>query len=181
MYRAVAKKILQQKIDLYDHQKCSEIAQSFTFADILMPDLQDEHIGQAASIIAAFPGVRAALFDFQRQFAESPPSQNGAVLDGRDIGTVIYPQAFYKIYLTAKLEVCALRRFKQLQKQQIPSIYDTVLSAMQERDQRDQLRSTAPLKSADDAYIIDTTFLSADQTFEKACLYIDTKRKNIVV
>jgi CMP/dCMP kinase len=138
-------------------------------------------VGNAASEVAAIPGVRAALLDFQRQFVKSPPKgpdgagRKGAVLDGRDIGTVISPDADVKIYLTASPEIRAERRHKELQGRGVDSIYARVLEDIRERDARDAARASAPLKPAHDAVMLDTNGLDADQAFDAAVGIIERK------
>ncbi len=132
--------------------------------------------GDAASQVAAVPAVRAALLDLQRAFAAQPPdAAKGAVLDGRDIGTVICPDATLKLFIDAAMPIRAERRFKELQSQGISVTYDAVLADMLERDQRDSSRTVAPMKPADDAIIVDTSHLDADAVFEKARAFIREK------
>lgn len=125
-------------------------------------ELMSDEAGQAASKVAAIPGVRKALLGYQRQFAAKP---GGAILDGRDIGTVICPDAPLKLFVDAKVEARAERRFKELQNRGIFANYDAVLADMRERDARDSGRADAPMKPADDAVIIDTTDMNADEAF----------------
>ena len=124
--------------------------------------------------MAAIPAVRAALLAWQRDFAARPPvGKQGAVLDGRDIGTVVLPDAMVKLFITASDEARALRRFKELQEKGETAIYARVLEDMRERDARDTARSTAPMRPAEDALIIDTSALDADQVFRQAQDRID--------
>jgi cytidylate kinase len=140
------------------------------------PELRAEATGRLASKVAAIPAVRAALLDWQRGFAQTPPGgKRGAVLDGRDIGTVVLPDAKVKFFITASDEARALRRFKELQEKGEAAIYARVLEDMRERDARDTARSTAPMRPADDALIIDTSALDADQVFRLAQDHIDAK------
>jgi cytidylate kinase len=140
------------------------------------PELRAEATGKLASKVAAVPAVRAALLDWQRDFAKNPPAgKQGAVLDGRDIGTVVLPDAMVKLYITASDEARAMRRFKELQEKGEAAIYARVLEDMRERDARDTARSTAPMRPADDALIIDTSALDADQVFRLAQDYIAQK------
>jgi cytidylate kinase len=136
-----------------------------------------------ASKVAPIPAVRAALLEWQRDFAKTPrgkdgAAKRGAVLDGRDIGTVVLPDAPVKFYIMASVEARAARRFKELQEKGDGAIYARVLEDMRERDARDTARSTAPMKPADDALIIDTSALDADQVFERAREYIDRRIPN---
>jgi cytidylate kinase len=134
--------------------------------------LSEERIAQAASVVAAIPGVRAALLAFQRDFARRPP---GAVLDGRDIGTVVCPDADAKLYVQASPEARAKRRFKELRAAGVEAIYERVLQDMTDRDARDSQRRTAPLRPADDAFVLDTTALDAEAAYAAAITYIDGK------
>lgn len=126
--------------------------------------LFDEGVGQAASIVSSIPQVRDALIKLQQDFASNP---NGAVLDGRDIGTVICPNADYKFFITADIEARAKRRYIELHNKDKSVKYDDVLSNLKKRDERDSKRSIAPLKKADDSIHIDTTNMGADDVFEK--------------
>lgn len=143
------------------------------------PALRDEATGDAATRVAAIPAVRAALLDFQREFARHPPGgAAGAVLDGRDIGTVICPGAAYKIFVDADVNVRAGRRVKELRDRGIEAIHARVLRDMRERDARDRGRSVAPLKPADDAYVLDSSALDADAAFAAALAFITSRRKD---
>lgn len=131
--------------------------------------LRENKIGQQASKIAAYPRVRTVLNQLQRDFAQNPgQSYDGAILDGRDIGTVICPDAPLKLFITASDEIRAQRRLKELQSRGIDATYDTVLKDMRERDARDACREAAPMKPADDAIIIDSSDCNADGMLEKA-------------
>ncbi|CAN0581325.1 unnamed protein product, partial [Laminaria digitata] len=133
------------------------------------PALRDEETGKAAGIVAAIPAVRAALVDVQRRFAANPPDgAPGAVLDGRDIGTVICPDADYKFFIEADLEERARRRVKELQDRGDAVIPARVLQEMKERDERDRTRAVAPLAPAADASVVNTTNLNADAAFALA-------------
>jgi len=137
--------------------------------DLRDPVLEQDEAGVAASKVAAIPAVRAALLDYQRGFAAAPPDgARGAILDGRDIGTVICPQADIKFFVTATPQVRAQRRFKELQSKGISVTYDAVLADMTERDARDAGRAAAPMKPADDAIILETDGMSIDQVLDFA-------------
>lgn len=140
-------------------------ARSLSAADLARDDLRSAEAGQAASRIAAIPEVRAALVEFQRSFAGRNP---GAVLDGRDIGTVICPDAQVKLYVTASDQIRALRRAAEL-----GSDPAEMLAQLQERDRRDSERATAPLKPADDAVILDTSMLSIGEAIAAAIAEVD--------
>jgi cytidylate kinase len=139
------------------------------------PQLNEERVARASSVVAAFPGVRAALLAFQRDFAWKPSGGRGAVLDGRDIGTVVCPGADAKIFVTASVDARATRRFKELRAAGAEAIYERVLQDMKDRDARDSGRQAAPLKAADDAFVLDTTALGAEAAFAAAIAYIDGK------
>jgi cytidylate kinase len=170
LYRATALHVLASGGDPADPAVAAAAAQCVRAADLTDPRLRGERVGQAASIVAAIPAVRAALLDFQRCFAATPP---GAVLDGRDIGTVVCPEANAKLFLTASAEARAERRLKELQESGTIAIYQHVLQDMKDRDARDSQRRTAPLVPADDAFVLDTSALDADAAFAAAVDAID--------
>ena len=165
IYRAVGARLLADGIDPADAARAAEAANVLEAADLGRAGLRDEPVGRAASIVAANPAVRAALVEFQRRFASRPP---GAILDGRDIGTVICPDAPVKLYITASPEIRARRRFVELQARGESATYAAVFQDLQERDARDQARGTAPAKPAADAIVLDTSDLTADQAFDRA-------------
>ncbi len=140
-------------------------ARSLTAEDLQRPDLRTLEAGQAASRVATLPQVRAALLEFQRRFARQP---GGAVLDGRDIGTVICPEAEVKLYVTASAEVRARRRWLELGGDSAPRPFAEVLAEVIERDSRDMGRADAPLRPAEGAVILDTSTLSIDQAVDHA-------------
>ena len=143
-----------------------QAARSLTPADMSRDDLRTLEAGQAASRVAVIPEVRAALLEFQRQFARR---DGGAVLDGRDIGTVICPQAEVKLFVTASAEVRARRRWLELGGDAAPKSLADVLAEVRERDARDMGRADAPLRPASDAVTLDTSELSADEAVAVAC------------
>ena len=176
LYRGVALTLLRQGKSSPDEAAAVAAAQALQPELLADPELRAEATGALASRVAAIPAVRGALLDWQRGFAAHPPAgKEGAVLDGRDIGTVVLPGAKVKLFVTASVEARALRRFKELQGRGEAAIYPTVLEDMRERDARDTARSTAPMKPADDALIIDTSALDADAVFRRASDYIDRK------
>ncbi|SDH06122.1 cytidylate kinase [Vibrio xiamenensis] len=134
-------------------------------------ELRKEQTGMAASKVAAFPRVREALLRRQRAFADG----NGLVADGRDMGTIVFPEAKAKIFLDASAEERASRRMKQLQEKGLDVKFDALLSEIQERDDRDRNRPVAPLRPADDALVLDSTSLSIDEVVEQALNYIESK------
>jgi cytidylate kinase len=143
------------------------------------PRLRGDQAADAASKLSAVPTARAALLELQRAFARNPSSHGrpaaGAVLDGRDIGTVICPDADVKLYVVAAVEERAGRRVKELQGRGQAAIYDAVLEDLKQRDARDSQRAVAPLKPADDAFLLDTSALDADQALAAALSIIDGK------
>lgn len=169
IYRAVAARILAAGGDPEDPATAEAAARALTPADLERDDLRLEAVGQAASQVAAIPVVRAALLEFQRGFAAAPPEgKRGAVLDGRDIGTVVCPDADMKFFLTASVEARAARRHKELIARGERSIYARVLQDLRERDARDSGRATAPLRAAADAVRLDTSGMDADEAFAVA-------------
>jgi cytidylate kinase len=163
VYRAVGLKVLREGLDPV------AAARAVTLADLERPELRSEAVGEAASKVAAIPEVRTALRALQRRFAETPP---GAVLDGRDIGTVVFPDAGAKIFVDASLELRAERRHRELLERGVASIYSRVLQDMKARDARDRDREVAPLTPAKDAFVIDSSKLDADGVFALAVAHI---------
>ncbi|MDY0881752.1 (d)CMP kinase [Dongia soli] len=179
LYRAVGVAVMRQGIDPAQESAAVAAAESLSPSLLNDPEIRTEAGGQAASKVAAIPAVRAALLDWQRRFAAQPPAATdgqamaGAILDGRDIGTVVCPDAPIKLFITASMEARAQRRFKELQEKGAGAIYARVLQDMQERDARDQERAVAPLTAAPDALVIDTSAMTADEVFDQAITYID--------
>jgi len=144
------------------------------------PDFRSSLGGQAASKVAAIPSVRAALLKMQQDFALNPlfadgTPAKGVVYDGRDTGTVVCPQADIKLFVTATPEVRAMRRYKEYQQKGIDTSFEKVLAETKERDARDSSRSSAPLKPAEDAFIIDTSEMDIESVFQYVCSIIDQK------
>ena len=169
LYRAVGLAVLRSGSDPSNAVAAEAAARALRPEDLETPELRTDKVAQAASKVAAMPVVRDVLLQFQRDFAHRPP---GAVLDGRDIGTVVCPDADAKFYLTASLEARADRRFKELRERGHDVIYPAVLQDMTQRDERDSGRAVAPLKPADDAKVLDTSDMTADQAFEAALGFI---------
>ncbi len=163
LYRAVGMKRLEQGMDAV------VAAQTLTAADLKNPELRSEEAGRAASQVATIAAVRAALLAFQRQFATTG---TGAVLDGRDIGTVVCPEADMKLFVTASVEKRADRRWKELLAKGEKAIASQILQDLQERDARDAARDVAPLVPAADAILLDTSELDADEAFAAALAII---------
>ncbi len=178
LYRGVGLSVLRQGLDPADENSATAAARALR-ADILGdPAIRAETTSGAASKVAAIPSVRAAILNWQRDFARNAArNSGGAVLDGRDIGTVVCPGADAKLFITASVQARADRRVKELQARGETAIYARVLQDMQERDARDQGRSISPTKPATDALIIDTSDLTADLVFERALAFITSKMK----
>ncbi|MBC7677160.1 MAG: (d)CMP kinase [Rhodoferax sp.] len=162
LYRAAARKVI-------DGMDPVAAAKALTPHDFERTGLRTAKVGQAASKIAALPKVRAALVDFQHKFARS---DGGAVLDGRDIGTVICPEAEVKLFITASDEVRAVRRHAELVEKSADLTVDDVLADLRARDARDTERKVAPLMAAADAVLLDTSELTIDQAVAKACALV---------
>jgi CMP/dCMP kinase len=170
LYRAVARDVHAMGFRGEDAWAALAAARSLDAASLNDENLRGAAAGEAASVVAKIPEVRLALLAYQRAFARQEP---GTVLDGRDIGTVICPEADIKIYVTATPEERARRRFLELQERGSPISYDRVLSDIRLRDERDQGRAAAPLKPAADALLLDTTELDADAAFAAAVQIIN--------
>lgn len=171
LYRCVGQAVLAAGGDPSDPKAALAAAKALSGTlkpeDLQNPALRTDTAGQAASKVAVQPAVRAALFDFQRDFARTPiDGYGGVILDGRDIGTVVCPDADVKFFVTANTEERARRRFAELQARGQETSYEAVLRDMQERDARDAGRDIAPLKPAHDAHIIDTSTLSEAAVME---------------
>lgn len=170
LYRAVAARVLAADGDGSDPDLAEKAARAVTVESLSEPDLRSERVGRVASKVAVHPGVRRTLVGRQRDFARRPPGETvGAVLDGRDIGTVVLPDADVKFFLTGPLNVRLARRVKELRARGEPFIQARVEQDMRERDQRDRSRAAAPLAAATDAHVIDTTELDAEAVLEAAC------------
>lgn len=176
IYRAVGLEVLRQNGDSTDRRAAVSAARAVSSADLDDSVLRSDEAADAASKVAAIPEVRDALLDFQRDFATRPPGgKAGAVLDGRDIGTVVCPDAEVKLFVTASLETRADRRHKELRQRGVEAIHSAVLRDMQDRDARDRERDAAPLVPADDAFVLNSTELDADAAFEAALDFIKSR------
>ena len=173
LYRATARAILDQGHVLSDVNAAVAAAEALDAANLPEARLRGAEMGEAASVVAAMPPVRAALVDLQQRFARAPA---GAVLDGRDIGTVICPDATVKLFVTASPTVRAARRHKELASQPGAPDLDTVLADIRRRDARDSGRADAPLKAADDAVVIDSSALGIDEALAAAMAVINARR-----
>ncbi len=167
IYRAVAKSVLDAGGDPDDPGEAAAHAEALDPAMLDAPGLRGEAVGDAASRVAALPAVRTALLAFQRRVAATPP---GAVLDGRDTGTVICPDAELKLFVTAGLEERARRRLEELRSKGETLMLPEVLAEVAARDSRDRARLIAPLRQAGDAVEIDTTGMTPDAVFQQALL-----------
>jgi cytidylate kinase len=168
LYRAVGVQALDDGRGVIDPYWAAELARRLTPADLERPALRSARAGQAASKVAAMPEVRAALLDFQRRFARR---DGGAVLDGRDIGTAVCPEAEAKLYVTASDQVRAARRQAELGTQTLSQ----VLADLKARDARDAGREVAPMRAASDALLLDTTDLSIDAAVAAAVAYVRSR------
>ena len=173
LYRAVGHAMLVAGHRLDDHQKAAAAARGLDASQFDERALKQQQVGEAASIVSAIPAVREALLAFQRGFAAQPP---GAVLDGRDIGTVICPGADVKIFVTASPEVRANRRYLELKGAGNPITLADVQADIARRDERDQSRAIAPLVAAADAHLLDTTHMDADQAVNAAIEIVMAER-----
>lgn len=173
LYRATAKACLDAGIDPDNEHAAAEQARSVSF-DAMNPDLlRTSDVGQAASKVAVHPAVREALLKRQRDFATQP---GGAILDGRDIGTVVCPDAHVKFWVDADIHVRAARRVAELNAQGDPITQAEMVAQLKERDERDKNRAIAPMKPAEDAHLLDTTHLSIDAAREQARQIVDQVR-----
>ena len=170
LYRAVALQAMRAGLPPTDEAAIAAAANTLDPALCDDPALREEGVGQAASMVAAMPAVRAALLQVQRDFAPRPP---GAVLDGRDIGTVVLPDADVKLFVTASAEERARRRHRELMERGEEAGYEAVLADIRRRDERDAARAVAPLRPAADAHLLDTTKLDIDSAFREARWIID--------
>ncbi|MBP5215274.1 MAG: (d)CMP kinase [Alphaproteobacteria bacterium] len=182
VYRAVGLQMVLDGKDIKNEEQATEIAEKLTFPQMISlskhPDFRSGIGSNAASVVSAHPKVRAALLNMQKDFANKPIFADGTpaagvVYDGRDTGTVICPQADLKLFITASTEVRAKRRYDEYIAKGMDASYENVLQDMIARDERDSNRSTAPLKPADDAVIIDTTDLSIPQVLEKVVALVE--------
>ena len=171
LYRAVGENVRRMELD---PTKEADAVAASNFDDDLLDDpaLRSDEAGQLASIVSAHPLVRAALLQRQRRFAHQ---EGGAILDGRDIGTVIAPEADAKLFVTASAEIRAERRFAELKRMGLDVHLDAVLHDIRARDERDSARSAAPLKRADDAALLDTSELGIEAAIEAAIALVEQR------
>jgi cytidylate kinase len=173
LYRAVALALLEAGRPLTDASAAARAAASLDVSRLDDPRLKGRNMGDAASVVSAYQPVRDALLDLQRRFAAQ---SGGAVLDGRDIGTVICPDAQAKLFVTASAEERARRRHRELLARGEAADYEAILADIRRRDERDMTRSAAPLKPAADAVVLDTTSLDAREAFASALHIVERLR-----
>lgn len=174
LYRAVGKRIADQGLDPDNADDAGRAAESLEPEELANPALRGHEAGELASRVAVHPEVRRVLLAFQRDFARRP---EGAVLDGRDIGTAVVPDADIKIYVTATAAVRARRRTDELRAKGRDIAYETILDEIVARDARDAGRASAPLSIAADAVVLDTSGLNADSVFEQAVAIVESARR----
>ena len=173
IYRAVAKALLDAGHSPANRARAVAAAEAIDPSHFDEPALKSQAVGEAASLVSAVPEVRKAVLAFQRDFGRTPP---GAVLDGRDIGTVVFPDADVKIFVTATADVRAHRRAVELREAGNRVDEAEVLADIQRRDERDTKRSVAPLKPAREAHLLDTTHLDIDAAFRAAIDIVEAVR-----
>jgi len=173
LYRATALSLIDEGGPLDDVERATAAARGLALTEFDEKRLRGREMGEAASVVAAMPPVRAALVEMQKRFAQHP---RGAVLDGRDIGTVIAPQADVKIFVTASPETRAQRRALELRSRGEPVDYAETLADIRKRDERDSGRASAPLKAAADAHVLDTTDLDIEAAVKAAIAIVEKKR-----
>ena len=174
LYRATAATLIAEDRDIYDEAAAVAAARGLGLTDFDDALLRSRQIGEAASVVAALPGVRAALLNAQRAFAARP---GGAVLDGRDIGTVVSPNADVKIFVTANATTRAQRRALELVQRGEKADYNAILADILKRDARDSGRAAAPLRPADDAILLDTTHFGVEAAFAEALQIVGARIK----
>lgn len=182
LYRAVARRLMDdgavgaEAPDGVADAAAVAVAAALSAADLQRPGLREEAVGRVASRVAASAAVRASLLEFQRRFAASPPGgAGGAVLDGRDIGTVVCPDAPVKLFVTASEDVRADRRHKELLARGVESIRARVLADLRDRDARDRDRAAAPLRPAEDAVTLDTSGMSVEDVVDAALAIVEAR------
>jgi cytidylate kinase len=171
-YRAVAEKLLEARADLNDTDAAVAFAKALDLGNLNAQRLSSHAVGEAASRVAILPPLRVALVEKQRAFGSTPP---GAVLDGRDIGTVVFPDADAKLYVTASPETRARRRALEMREAGSDVSESEILADLKRRDERDTKRTDSPLKPAPDAYLLDTTDLDIEAAFRAAVDYVGRK------
>ena len=176
LYRAVAQALVEAGLSLDDQAAATRAAKALSLSSLDARKLRGAEMGEAASRVAAYPALRAAILELQRSFARQP---RGAVLDGRDIGTVVCPDADVKLFVTASLDERAKRRWRELALGGAPLDYDVVLADIRRRDERDSSRAISPLRQAEDAVLIDTTRLDAEAALAAALAIVRSKAPSL--
>lgn len=174
LYRATGLAVIEAGLDASDAEGCAALARKLDIAAIDEDRIRTAEAGAMASKVAAIPQVRDALFELQRDFATRP---GGAILDGRDIGTVICPDADVKLFVTAEAETRARRRWEELRAKGETLSFETMLEQTRERDRRDAGRPDAPMKPAEDATLLDTSSLSIDAAVATAIRIVENRQK----
>jgi cytidylate kinase len=169
-YRAVARSLLDHGLPLDDEAAAQAAARNVDLGQMDRATLSANEVGEAASKVAVISSVRRILVEKQREFAKRLP---GAVLDGRDIGTVVCPDATVKIFLTADAKVRAERRWREIEAKNGTGSFEAILADIEQRDARDMNRADSPLKPADDAHLLDSSKMDIDSAFRAACAIID--------
>lgn len=178
LYRVVGLSLLKKGVDPSDTAAAEAASANLDMALMDDPDLRAEATGGAASQVAAMPAVRSNLLEFQKKFSKMPPgNKKGAVLDGRDIGTVVCPKADVKLYVTASPEVRAERRRLEMEGRGMAADFDAILADVRARDERDMGRKDAPLRPAEDALLLDTSNLDIDAVFLRAAALVTERLK----
>lgn len=172
LYRGLAYKASQLNLDLYNEVEMTELAKTLTEKDINNPIIFTEEVAQKASIVAKIQSVRDVLFQYQVDFSKQ---DGGAILDGRDIGTVVCPNADYKFFVIASPEERANRRFKEMKEKGQDVNYDEILNQIKNRDEQDKNRTVSPFKQAEDAILIDTTGKTIQEVFDEVLSHINIK------
>ena len=176
LYRATAWLVRDEGLDPHDARQAAGAAARAANVDLSMPELGDESVAAVASKVASLPSVRDALLAAQREFCDTPPGGAfGAVLDGRDIGTVIRPEAEAKLFIDASVDVRARRRFAELREKGFSGSYADIERDLRDRDARDAARAVAPMVAATDAHVIDTDELDADAVFASALSFVSSR------
>ncbi|WP_149538332.1 (d)CMP kinase [Siccirubricoccus phaeus] len=171
LYRATGRRVLDAGADPQDPEAATAAARALTPADLQRADLRGPEADRASSAVAAIPAVRAALLEWQREFGR----RHGAVLDGRDIGTVVFPEAPVKLFVTASTAARAERRWRELLGRGVAAELPVVAAEMAARDAQDSARAVAPLRPAEDALVLDTTALDAEAAFAAALALVRRK------
>jgi CMP/dCMP kinase len=172
LYRAVARDLIRSGADIKDAKAAQRAALSIAPESLGDSKLEHAEYGEAASVVAAIPEVRQALLGMQRSYISAARRESGAVIEGRDIGTVICPDAEAKLFITASLEARARRRYLELNARGETADEDAVFADLKKRDERDQSRSISPLRPSTDAYLLDTTKLDIEAAFKAAVDFI---------